>query len=265
MTIATLRDLRRARSFLYEFQKMASRTSVATFASTTFDQSGYPTAGTLAGSSTTAGVVPTDATTGTPSIYPEGNADPMYLTDVRYTSTVISRVILFDMLWKAGAYAFNANTALSAQPSYSGRLPNTDYALAEMWFEAVTAFTGNANVLLTYTNEGGTTGRNTTSGNVGYAPIAGRMYRFALQVGDKGVQKIDNVSSSIATAGTFNVLVMRRIWQGRVPVVNLPYLADFYRTGQERIFGDSALIAVVSADSTATGLPQLNMRGATDV
>lgn len=265
MTIATLRDLRRARTYRFDWQKTASRTAVATFAQSVFDQGGNPPAGTLAGTSTTAGVVPTDATTGCPLIYPEGNADPVYLSGVDFSSSVICRITLFDLLFKAGAYAFNANTALSAQPSFTSRLPGTDYQLVEMWFECVTAFTGNASVLLTYTNEAGTGSKQTTNGNVAYPPIVGRMYRFALAAGDKGVQKLDNVFSSVATAGTFNVLLMRRLWQGRVPVVNLPYFANMYATGLERIYGDSALIAVISPDSTATGLPRIVPQTFTDV
>lgn len=264
MTIATIRDAARAERMIFEWQKIASRTSVGAYPESVFDQSGYPPAGTLGGTSTAAGVVPTDATTGTPPIYPEATSEVLALSRVRYASTVACRLMLFDLLWKAGAYAFNANQALTAQPSFTSRLPDTDYTQVEAWFEAVTAFTGNASVTLTYTDQDGNGGATTVTGNVAYAPIVGRMYRFALAAGDSGIQKVDNVASTIATAGTFNVLLLRRLWEGRVFVPQLTALDTMLRVNLPRIYGDSAIIGVVQADSTATGLPQMNFFALSD-
>ena len=50
------------------FAKTAARTSVATGWFSVFDLAGNPGAGVLAGTSTTTGVVPTDATAGCPTI-----------------------------------------------------------------------------------------------------------------------------------------------------------------------------------------------------
>lgn len=99
--------------------KTASRTSIAAAWFSVFDLAGNPGAGTLAGTSTTAGVVPTAATAGTPAINAFGGGATGYLAQVDFGSSVASRLKLFDMVFKAGAYTFNANVTLSAQPSYS--------------------------------------------------------------------------------------------------------------------------------------------------
>lgn len=257
MAITTLDGLIAAASQRVGIFKTASRTSVAAIPFSVFDQAGNPGAGTLAGTSTTAGVVPTDATAGFPSINAFGGATG-YISKIEFGNTVAARMTLFDCLFKAGAYAFNANVTLSAQPSYSTRvLGGTDYTNTEIWLETVTAFTGNQSIAVTYTNQSGTAGRSTGTIATGVAPTVGRMLQLPLQAGDTGVQKIESVVSTVATVGTFNVLVLRRLWQGRVRIANDGDVHDMLKTGLPQIFEDSALMVVVTADSTATGLPEI--------
>lgn len=238
--------------------KTASRTSVASSWFTVFDQAGNPGAGTLAGTSTTAGVVPTDATAGFPAIDAFGGSATGYLAQVDFGSSVACRMKLFDCVFKAGAYAFNANTALSAQPSYASRMPGGSYGDTQIWLEQVTAGTGIQNVAVTYTNQAGTGSRST--GTVATAVnIAGRMWQLPLQAGDTGVQKIDNVTGSVATVGTFNILVLRPLWSGRVKIANDGDVHDLAKTGMPVLFADSAIMLAVAADSTATGIPEIEM------
>ncbi len=237
--------------------KTATRTSVAAAWFSVFDLAGNPGAGTLAGTSTTAGVVPTDATAGCPTINAFGGGATGYLAQVEFGSSVACRLKLFDMLFKAGAYAFNANTALSAQPSYSGRVPGGDYSDTQIWLEAVTAFTGNLSINVTYTNQAGTGSRSTGTVALGLAMTLGRMIQLPLQAGDTGVQKIDNVTATVATAGTFNILVLRPLWSGRVKIANDGDVHDLAKTAMPEVFADSALILAVAADSTSTGIPEL--------
>ena len=124
------------------FSRLASRTAVAAAWSSVFDLAGNPGAGVLAGTSTAAGVVPTDATAGTPVINAFGAGATGYLAQVDFGNTVACRMKLFDMLFKAGAYAFTAaTTTLAAQPSYSSRVPaGTDFAETQIWIEVSTAF-----------------------------------------------------------------------------------------------------------------------------
>jgi hypothetical protein len=240
--------------------KSASRTSVANIPFTVIDLAGDPGAGTLAGTSTTAGVVPTDATVGFPILNAFGGSNQGYITRVEASSAVSGRLAIYDVLFKAGAYAFGANTALTAQPSYADRLlfdGVTDYKVTEIWYEAVTAFTGSPTFTITYTNQDGTGSRSTGGLATGTALTVGRMGKFPFQAGDTGVQKIDNVQGTVATAGTFNILVMRKLWEGRIRLANDQIIHGPDLTGLIKVFADSAINLVVTADSTATSTPEV--------
>ena len=270
MAITTFDGLIAAPKQSISIVKTASRTSVATSWFSIFDLAGNPGAGTLAGTSTTAGVVPTDATAGCPTINAFGGGATGYLAHVDFGSSVACRIKLFDMLYKAGAYAFTAaTTTVTAPPSYSTRVPGgTDYSDTQIWIEVSTAFvTGNAwNVTVTYTNQSGTTGRSTVAFGTALAAAGltlGRMYQLPLQAGDTGVQKIESVVVTNAvtamTAGAFNVLVLRPLWSGRCKIANDGDVHDLTKTGMSELYADSALVALISADSTATGIPELEI------
>jgi hypothetical protein len=237
------------------FVKTTSRVAVAVVPFSIFDLAGNPGAGVLAGTSLTAGVVPNDSTAGFPIINPFGGSNG-YLSNVQFGSSVACRVKIFDCVWKGGAYPFNANQALSLQPSYVSRMPGGIYNGTEIWIECVTAFTGNQSILVTYTNQAGVTGRTTGTIATGVAPIVGRMLQLPLQAGDSGVQKIESVVSTVATVGTFNVLVLRPLWEGRIGIINGGDGHGLDRVGMPEVFTDSALFVVIVPDST-TGLPEL--------
>ena len=239
--------------------KTASRTSIAAAWFSIFDLAGNPGAGVLAGTSTAAGIVPTDATAGCPLIDAFGASATGYLAQVDFGSSVACRFKIVDMLFKAGAYAFNAAVTLASQPSYSSRVPGGNYANTQIWIEAVTAFTGNLSVAVTYTNQAGTTGRTTGTVALGLAPTVGRLIQLPLQSGDTGVQVINSVTATVATVGTFNVLVLRPLWTGRCRTANDGDVHDIPKTGMPTLFADSALVALVAADSTATGIPEIEL------
>lgn len=237
--------------------KTATRTSVAGSWFSVFDLAGNPGAGVLAGTSTTTGVVPTDATAGCPTINAFGGGATGYLAQVDFGSSVACRLKMFDLLWKAGAYAFNASTTGQTPTSFSSRVPGgTDFTDTQIWLEQVTAGTGIQNVNVTYTNQSGTAGRST--GTVATAAnIVGRMWQLPLQSGDTGVQGVTGVVGSVATAGTFNILVMRPIWSGRVKIANDGDVHDLAKTGMPIGYADSALYLAIAADSTSTGIPDI--------
>jgi hypothetical protein len=260
MAITTLDGLIAAPSQRVGITKTASITAIALMTTQNLQAAGNPGAGTLAGTNTANGVVPTDATAGFPVINAFSGANKGYISLIEFSNTVACRMTLYDCLFKAGAYAFNANTTLASQPSYSSRvLDGTDYTNTEIWIEAVTAFTGNQSIAVTYTNQAGTTARTTGTIATGVAPIIGRMLQLPLQAGDTGVQKIESVVSTVSTVGTFNVLVLRRLWSGRVVIANGGDTHDLFKTGMPEIFADSALMCLVRPDSTATGLPEIIM------
>lgn len=259
MAITSLDQYIAGQSQRVTFCKTASRTSVAVIPFSVFDLAGNPSAGTLAVGNTANGIVPTDTLAGYPTIDPFSVGTTGYLTGVQFGNTVASRITIFDCLFSAGAYSFNSNVVLASQPSYASRIPVNGYKNTEIWFEAVTAFTGNPSIAVTYTNQDGVTGRTTGTIATGVAPTVGRMIQLPLQSGDTGVQKIESVVATVATVGTFNIHVMRRLWQGRCRLANDGDAHDMLKTGMPQVFDDSALRVVITADGTATGIPELQL------
>ena len=117
-------------------------------------------------------------------------------------------------------------------------------------------------VQVTYRNQSGTSGRTTiiSAAQAAAALIVGKMFQLALQAGDTGVQRIESVvvTTGAATAGTFNILILRPIYTAmRCMTPNDGDVHDMLKTGLPIIYNDSALIMVVQADSTASGIPEL--------
>lgn len=245
------------RSLLY---KTTARTTVAGGWFCLFDISGNPGAGTLAIGNTANGVTPTDANAGYPLLDAFGASADGYLGRVGYSNTMVSQIRLYDRVFAAGAYAFNANTALSSQPSYSARIPSANYSGLELWVETATASTGNLAVNVTYTNQSGTTGRTTGAVGIGAATTLARCWQLPLQSGDSGVQTITNVAGSVASAGTFNVMVLRPLWSGYIGVANAYSADDLMRSGMRRVYDTSALYMLTMAPSgTSSGTPYLEI------
>ncbi len=237
--------------------KTATRTSVAASWTSVFDLAGNPGAGVLAGTSTTTGVVPTDATAGCPNIAAFGGGATGYLSQLDFGATVACRIRVFDLLWKGGAYAFNASTTGQTPTSFSSRVPGgTDFSNTQLWYEQVTAGTLVQNVAVTYNDQ---SAASSTTGTVAApaAMIVGRMFQLPLAAGDYGVQGVTGVVGTVASAGTFNILVMRPLWTGRVNLANSGDLHDLARVGLPIVYADSALVMIVAPDSTLTGVTEL--------
>jgi hypothetical protein len=255
MTIATKAQLDAARRFRVRFTKTAM-IGAGSFQARggAFASGGDPPAGTLAGSSTGSGVVPTDATAGFPSIPSFGGLDG-HIVRMDLGSNNIGRPYwVSDLLFKAGAYAHNANTPLASQPtSWHGRLPGGDFKGLEIWVEAVTTLGGTVTVTINYDDEAGAPRVSTTT--LVAAMDSGRLQRA--QLPSVGVSKITNVQGSGGSAGTFNVLILRRLVNFLYPTISAPSNSlgvnfppmHYLQTGLARVYEDSALYVV--ADTTA--------------
>lgn len=242
-----------------------SKTAVLTTAAlpnntgTMFHIAGSPGAGTLAVGNTTTGVVPTDAVAGFPVLNAFGASATGYLIGLEASCSVASTLVLYDRLWHGGAFSF-ATTYPITSPSWSSRVPGgTDYTNTEMWVEQVTAGTGIQNVAVTYANQAGTAGRATGTIAAPAAMIVGRMFPLPRQAGDSGVSAISNVVGSVATAGTYNLVVLRRLATVRIPVANFSVKIGFEGTGMPVVWADSALCLAVQPDSTSSGLPYMRL------
>jgi hypothetical protein len=71
------------------------------------------------------------------------------------------------------------------------------------------------------------------------------------------VQKIESVTGTVASAGTFNIVVARPLWRGRVHAINFGDSHGPDRTLMPIVYGDSALCVMLNADSTSSGRPEL--------
>lgn len=276
MAISSMDDYRSSLRERPSYLKVPARSSTAARWCTLWDGTGDPGAGTLAVGNTANGVVPTDATTGAPTINFGSGTGYLTLIDGTWgpltAGAGAGRVVLYDRLFHAGAYAFNAATSLSSQPSYSSRVPGgTDYKGTQIWVEVVTTFTGNLTVAVTYTDQDGNAGATTGTFTPGVAPAIGNMYQLPLAEGDSGVQVIESVTSTVASVGTFNVLVIRPLWMGRFlnrgadASVGTPPLVTDYPvrhwmdvTGMPQVFGNSCLASMYITDTTSTATYNLS-------
>lgn len=256
MAISTLDGYIGASKQVLRWNKTATRTTVASIPFSLFDLAGTPGAGTLTAGNTGNGTLPTDSIAGYPVIEPITGTG--YLSRLFLANTVSCRIAVYDTLFAAGAYTFNADTTLTGAPSYSARVPGGDYKGTELWIEAVTAFTGNQTVQINYLDEGGAAG-DTGAIATAVAPTIGRMLRLPLASGDNGVSGISRVRSSVSTVGTFNVLVMRKLYEARIVVANGTVERNWLDLGGPIVYDTSALRIVIYADSTSSGLPTCDM------
>lgn len=253
MSILSVDDYWASKRQRLTLNKTASITATAFNQTQNLHAAGNPGGGTLAGTSVAAGVIQTDALAGYPIISAFDDGASGFLTRVEAQAPVAMDVLIADILWKGGAYPFNAAQAVTS-PSWAGRVPGgTDFSGLELWVEAVTAFTGVPAVTVQYTDQGGDAG---TTGAVA-APAAlgiARQYQLRLASGDNGLQSITNVGCGNATVGTFNLLVVRPLLRFRL-AANEVKVFDFMQTGAPEVFADSALQALITPDSTATSTP----------
>lgn len=259
MAITTLDGLIAAPTQSALYYKTAAITTVAGTWYSTFAAAGNPGAGTLAVGNTANGLVHTDATAGYPAINAFAGGALGYIKRAAAHSTLAGTIRFFDRVFVAGAYAFNANTALASQPSFATRVSynggSADYTGLELWVEQVTAATGNQAVTVTYTNSAGTGSRSTGAVGVGAAPAVGRCWQLPLQAGDQGIQLITNVQGTVATAGTFNVMILRPLFDVYIGNANETKILNFTDLGMPEIFADSAiyrLLMIPSGTSSGT-------------
>ena len=255
MAISTLDGYIGSAKQLTVQKKTASITAVSLQLTSPFAANGVPGAGTLAGTNATTGVVPTDADAGFPIINAfTGSAG--YITRLNGYNSVSSTIILVDVVLKMGTFAYNANSTGLTTTSFSPRVPGgTDYTNCRIWLEQVTAMTGNQTINIGYLDQDGNAG-STGAIATGAAPIIGRCYEMPLAAGDTGVRGITSVVSTISSAGTFNVLIVRPLARMRIPFAGYSEQRDLYGTGMPQVFADSALAVYVIPDSTASGLPE---------
>jgi len=220
----------------------------------TLTAAGIPDPGTSSLSVQATGAVLTRATAGFPNPLTT-NRDPLtgYVTldEIGFAASIsatgpVVRAKLFEAYGRYGTYAFNANTsvtdAVAATTGYSGYL----------WLEVVTAVTGTLQVAVTASN-------GPYNITITGSPAAGTFWPFP-QTGslDEGasVYGITQVQAATASAGSFNLWLVRPFWSGAVGP-GMPQLTRA-RSGLNElglngayVNADAAVLPLVR--STATG------------
>jgi hypothetical protein len=251
MTISTFDQYIAATKQVAPFTKTAARTTIALIPTDIIDLAGNPGAGVLAGT-TAAGVVVTSGTAGLPIIGNTG-ADAYYLTKVTAASSVISTLRVYDLLVKAGPLPSAATTTLNNLLSFTGRSPNAGNGL-EAWVEVATAGTGNLSANLTYTNSLGVAGKTTGVIATGLATTTiGQMARLPLAAGDHGINAIQSITTSVSATATYNLLILRPLWTGRIQTANSVIVDNLANVGMPLIYSNSALFVTSTPDATSTG------------
>ena len=248
--------------------KTASVTSSGGNPATTFAAAGFPTGGS-APADTTTGLVPTDAVTGFPTIDAPAGSNKQYISRIEAYSSVSAHLALYDVLFWAGPTTIptsgSTTVSLTSRPSFASRVPymsdgtTRDWRTTELWAWASTAWSNHAHsVSITYTDQSGNTGA--TTGNVSTQSRAiNRLMRMPWAAGDYGTQDLQGyVVNGVASAtGAVTVMVMRRLWQGRLDTYTGVFGPD--RTGMPQVFDTSALMLVVTPDSNPTGTPTVSI------
>jgi hypothetical protein len=242
-------------------QKASALTSVAAFWYSLWAEAGNPAAGSLAIGNTANGVVPTDATAGSPLINAFTGTNTGYLAAIRASATATQTLVLYDRVFHSGSHALTpvGTTNLTAQPSFSGRVQGgTNFGGCEIWLEFNVAAAASAvTVQVGYqdgTAAGGAAQTTTVTASLASYPTK-RMLQLGLANGT-GVQRINSViiGGTAAATGSINVVVLRRLATMPIMVANLSSVVqDFFALGGQVVFADSCLALMSLATGTALG------------
>ena len=243
-------------------RKTAARTTVAAQMFSMLDIAGNPGAGSLNIGNTANGQVPTDATAGFPNIVNFAGGAVGYLGQAEFRNSVAGGCILYDRLFHVGSISLLATgtTTLSAQPSFTSRLPDgTDYGDVDLLLEINATVSATATtVSVNYNNETNTAQQSVAISVNGLT--AGRVETFPILPGDKFARQINSITvgGTVATTGSVNVILARRLAEFDIRVANALDMRAWDGLGGPILFQDSALWPVIIADSTSSGVPRLS-------
>lgn len=235
---------------------------------TLIDRAGYPVAGSLNPASTTNGTVPTDATTGFPTIDAFGGGNRGYLSHVDVLMPVTGMIEIYDVLFWAGQTtiptAGTTTVALTSIPSFATRVPyksdgaTRDYNQVQLFLQASVAWSNHAHTAsIDYTDQDANAANtgNISTQNLG----VNRWLRMPLASGDTGVQTITGYKlNGIASAtGAVTAVAARRLFGARIVQGSWFWGPD--QTGLPEVFADSALLLVARMDSTSSSTPAVTL------
>jgi hypothetical protein len=202
------------------------------------------------------GQTPTRLTAGAITLVNPSGANKLYLARFSAAGATAGTVILYDRLWHNSGFSGNITTAQTIATPPTLTRPDADGADVELWGEVYTAMGATASVFTaTYTNQDGVAGRAATYSMPANALSVGQMFPFLLQAGDTGVRTVSQVQLSAATgtAGDFGLVLLRRLAEVPITVVNVLADRDAFALGMPEVFPDACLALQVLCTGTVTG------------
>jgi len=263
MSISTLEDYAAALKQRVQFTKVTVSAGGGFVNSTSKGSTGLPPVFSAVANATT-GVVPVAGDTGFPSLQPWSGDG--HITSVEYTNMLAAvRGFVYDRLFHAGPIPMGATTTLGSQPSYSGRVPGgTDYKGLQIWLEGHSV-SGTPTITVTYTDQDGNPGHSTPSVAFGANQLQNYvLYNMPLASGDTGVQVIESVIVSGGTSGTFNVVVMRRLFNMYPQLAATPRVQPLEELGMPIVYTTSAIAVATYSSTGNTGTLDISIEVASN-
>jgi hypothetical protein len=249
------------------FTKTNSAATVAGLPYTLIDRAGAPAAGSLNPGNATNGIVPTDATTGFPTIQAYAGSNRGYISRIELSCSAACTIELYDVLFMAGQTTIpttgTTTVSLTSIPSFATRVPfrsdgtTRDYSLVELFLLASTALSNHAHTAsIDYTDsaDGAQNTGNMATQNI---PV-NRMIRMPLATA-LPVKTVTGYKLNGATSSTGSVSVMAARKLCSIRALGFSAVLGPDQTGLPEVYADSALMPVVIMDSTSSALPYLNI------
>ena len=185
-----------------------------------------------------------------------------YLAGVDITALNAGTILVYDRVWSCSGFSGTVTTAQTVTGFPTLTRPDSNGTGLEIWIECYTATGATAsNITVQYTNQAGTSGRNTVSTAHLISMPANRMYQVPLQSGDTGVRSVQSVtmSSTTGAAGNCGVTLMERIATIPLTTANVSSVLDFASLGLPAILNNTAINLIHQGTTTSSGIILGNM------
>ena len=244
------------------YQK-ANLTAVAGRTLSMWTAAGNPATGDITVGNSTAGAVPTSATTGA-VLFTNPVSGNTHIARAEGINGSTGAIVIWDMLYSWASPTGWVATTTGAQSTVSPPAltrPDANGTNTELWVETLAAGgAASGTSTITYTNSAGTGSRTASllATKISSPPI-GTMEQYALAAGDNGVKSIQSINNSATwTSGTFRVMILRRLLT--IPAsTNVAFMLDALATGLPKVDDSACLLVSFTANSTATGPLSMNL------
>lgn len=184
-----------------------------------------------------------------------GASNKLYLAKVELMSSTIGNLILYDRLWHNSGLVGNVTTAQTFSAAVPSRASNG--IGVEIWGEVYTAMGATGSVFTATYVDAADQSRTAAYTQPANALSVGQMFPFISATpaayGCKSVSQVQ-LGTSTATAGNFGVVLMKRIAEIPIPIVNMYTLRDAFSLGFPEIPTDASLNFMVLCSATNTGV-----------